>query len=257
MPMFFRDKHQRHAVKFKYSREEKSVSFVANLITFLKGIFYVVTFFVLGLSILLWTKRSNFPVEKIKIIARYEHVSPKILQDIVSSFVQRSFFDVDVVNLQRKLLQIPWIYGVSIQRQWPNTLLIDVREQAPVARWKKYALLNTYGQVFTPPEESFPSSLPILSGPDEKAAQIFHDYQIMQKTLNQLRFKIAQIELDASSSWNIVLDNGLILYLNSEAYFGQLENFVKVYPRIVNTNPGGKMHVIDLRYSNGAAVKWE
>jgi cell division protein FtsQ len=254
-----RSRHVGQAVKHFNNVEwaKPKTKAASKFAPFFKILFSVILIVLLGSALLFWPKQNNFPVEKIKIVANYEHITPKALQGVVSSYVQNGFFDLDMIGLQHKLRQMPWVYAVSVQRKWPNTIEINVVEQDAKARWKDISLLNSYGQLFYPDNGVLPSNLPILFGPDTEAQRIFQDYQIMQKTLTDLKFKILRLDLVVPNSWHITFDNGLNLYLNDESYLEQLQNFVKVYPKIARTKPNGKIRVVDLRYSHGMAVKWE
>lgn len=199
---------------------------------------------------------DNFPIERVKIIAPYEHIPPKMLQEVVSSFATRGFFGLDVISLKQRLLALPWVYAVMIKREWPDTIVINIFEQKAVAKWNNEALLNQEGNVFRPAKGSFPDSLPLLFGPDPNAPQVWENYQKMQVELNALHFNIAQLNLDSQGFWHAILNNGEEMFISYNNFLEHVQDFIAAYPKIVESHHDGHWRSIDLRYDDGVAVKW-
>jgi len=100
---------------------------------------WVILIIIIG-SGFIWGGRTlqnpeNFPIEKIRISAPYEHITPEMLQQVIGSFATRGFFGLNVVTLKQQLLVLPWVYEVMIKREWPDTLVINILEQKAVAEW--------------------------------------------------------------------------------------------------------------------------
>lgn len=199
---------------------------------------------------------DNFPIEKVKIIAPYERITPKMLQEVVSTFATRGFFGLDVISLKQRLLALPWIYAVVIKREWPDTIIISIFEQKAVAEWNNEALLNPEGTIFRPAKESFPAQLPQLFGTDTNASQVWINYQKMQIELNALHFNIAQLSLDSQGFWHAILNNGEEMFISYNNPLGHLQDFITAYPKIIESHHDNRWRSIDLRYEDGVAVKW-
>jgi len=203
-----------------------------------------------------YTKPVNFPIKNVKIFATYDHVEQKPLQKIVSSYLDNGFFYLNVIGLKQQLLKLPWVYAVSIQRQWPDTVTINVAEQHPILQWGTKALINPEGTVFTPPPSSFPKDLPIIFGPQEKEPEIFALYQKMLLTLEPLDLVIKQLVLKSHHHWEIILNNNTIVYLKEAEPITQLELLASLY-RKVTAEHDKPPKSIDLRYQSGLAIKWD
>lgn len=39
-------------------------------------------------------------------------------------------------QLRQELQSHPWIHQVSVRREWPSTLKVEVVEEVPIARWE-------------------------------------------------------------------------------------------------------------------------
>lgn len=57
-------------------------------------------------------------------------------------------------------------------------------------------------------------------------------------------------------SWRVRLENGIAIELGNADILMRLSDFVSIYPKIIGDN-AKDVDSIDLRYSNGVAVKWK
>jgi len=221
-------------------------------LVFLTAVFFVVLIYFIVLN----TKPSSAPIKKIKIVANFTHLSRPDLQGIINPYLKNGFYYCNTFGLKRKLLELPWVYAVTIERIWPDTFIISFVEQTPVAKWNERALFNSAGVLFSPPRVTFPTGLPILSGPEGGDQEIFQQYREMQHLLEPLKLKIEQLALSPQHYWIVRLNNGTSLYLGETANLSQLRMLVGLYSRIMANHPTAPI-AIDMRYSNGLAVKWQ
>jgi cell division protein FtsQ len=204
-----------------------------------------------------YTKPSNFPVMHVKIVATFEHTNQELLQKIIAPYINYGFFYLNVIGLKHQLLKLPWVYAVSITREWPDTLSISVVEQHPLAQWGNEALVNSEGKIFSAPVESFPSGLPVIFGPTNRVTEIFEDYQKIEPLVETINAKVKQLVLLADQNyWELTLENGMAIFLKPKDPAGQLQFFLKLYPKIIANHPAPPKS-IDLRYDIGFAIKWD
>jgi cell division protein FtsQ len=161
-----------------------------------------------------------------------------------------------VDKIKQSILQLPWVYAVSINRVWPNKLVIKITEQQAMARWNNNALLNSNADIFIPNAADLPNDLPNLFGPNDQAEEVWHSYQEMNQAIKNLGLDITGLGLNSQGCSRLVLNNGINVILGNEAIMKRFYEFIKVYPKIIGVN-GKNVANVDLRYSNGLAIKWK
>ena len=213
------------------------------------------------LFFLLWrtwdyTKHRNFPIKQVKIISACEHVDKKILQNTIESYAANGFFHLNAIGMKQQLLKMPWVYAISVQRKWPDTIIVNVVEQKAVLQWGDKSLVNDKGDVFIPPISTFPKELPVIFGPEEKELEIFALYQKAKQQFEPLDLSIKKIFLNPQHHWEILLSNNTMVYLKENDPLKQIKFLVDLYKRITASHDGAPK-TIDLRYNtNGLAIKW-
>ena len=217
----------------------------------------------------LWLAQSvPWPVRQVLVEGRADAVRVPLqavdlpgLQQQVSGFLEAGLWSLDQAGLTETLERLPWIAKVWMVRDWPDTLLIQVEEYRPQARWQalsapsetaqQVALLDAQGRIFQVPATQMLPALPVLSGPDGSQADIFADYQQSRQILRQAGLEILSLARDARQAWTIELSNGIKLALGRQAAAARLQRFVAFYQQ-PRTNT--RIKHVDLRYTQGMAV---
>ncbi len=90
----------------------------------------------------------------------------------------KSIFHIPLAERRRRLLAVDWIEDASVQRIWPNQLIVKVRERRPVAFAKlplgvsgkfRYLLIDAQGVLLSVPHRRF--DFPVLTGVPEDQAE--------------------------------------------------------------------------------------
>lgn len=199
---------------------------------------------------------NNFPIKNIQIEASYQHINPQTLQQVIAPYIKGSFFSLNISKISKHIMALPWIYAVDISRIWPDGIIINVTEQTPIARWNNNSLLNSNADIFSPDKSTMPDNLPLLSGPDDQAAEVLQYYEIMSQALSAINLKIVQLDLDAQGSWHLLLNDGITALLGNTNVMSRLQTFIKVYHKVVGKKEKDVAR-IDLRYNTGFSIKWK
>lgn len=203
---------------------------------------------------------ATLPITSVRIEGRFTHVTAVELQQKLAAVTSGNFLRVDVDAIRQTALALPWVNSVSVQRVWPDTLRVSITEHLAAATWAETAdgqalgLLNASGTLFTPEHSSYPEGLPTLLGPHGAHTTLLGHYQAMNQTLLPLGLRIKRLAQDNRRAFSLTLDNGIELALGRSDSYARLMRFVRAWPSLQNSTV--QPVSIDLRYSNGLAVRW-
>lgn len=225
-----------------------------------KGILICIIFGLIaaiGWTIFVLKNPEKFPLRVIKInVVNQNHLNPIVIKNVVSNNIHGSFFSFQAPQLRDALLALPWIHDVSFRRIWPDQLIINVQEQQAVARWDNNALLNAQGEIFQPPQNSFPLNLPLLSGPTTSEQEVWQCWQQLSQILSPLGVHITALSLSPRHSWELILNGQMQVVLGRESIDQRINHFIEIYPKVIKDRQSD-VERVDLRYPNGVAIRWK
>lgn len=220
-----------------------------------RAVLLLVAGLLMGLLLQYLADPSTLPIRKIRVQGALVHVNEAMLRDSVVEKVQGGYFNIDVATLRQTVEQLAWVKTASVRRVWPDTVVIHVVEQQPLATWAEGGLVNTEGEVFTPTSSDDFKQLPRFSAPSGMQQSVTELYRDLSAQLAPLGLRIASLQLDARRAVQVQLENGMELALGREERLARLQRFVKVYQKTLAQH-AMQIQRVDLRYSNGMAVQW-
>ncbi len=198
---------------------------------------------------------ATLPISKIRVQGAFVHLDERMLQRAVE-MEKQGFFSVDIDVVKQRVEQLPWVAQASVRRIWPDTLGIEVVEQKALARWASGGLVNDTGRNFSPAADSYPSNLPLFSGPQNMLAMMGEQYRRNSALLLRAGLSITVLAINSRRALTLQLDNGIELVLGRRQTQARLKRFITVYRKLLATRAADIARV-DLRYSNGMSVQWK
>jgi len=252
-------------------------SIESNLIAQRSPVAFVLglTFFIvvlLSLVLISWWLTQQFigqesaPVTSVVISGEMPYSKRSDIMAAVDTVDLGNFFQVDVNEVQGKLLNLPWVASVAVRKRWPNELKIYVVDQSPVALWNGEFLVNQAGHVFQADMERITHYLPSFFGPEGTEVLALKNYRDLNALLAFNTLKIDELILSERFSWQLTLNDGVTLNLGREERVKRVQRFMDLYPRIKAELKAKKIRekdknqavdYIDLRYDTGLAVGWK
>ncbi len=196
----------------------------------------------------------NRPVTEFAVVSMQQQVMKAEVAEIFEQYKGTGFFKFDVIEFRNQLEEHPWVYQAAVKRIWPNRLAIKITEQVAIARWGSDALLNQYGDLFSPSSMRNLMALPELSGPDAKQVEVMRQYQVFNQVLFPEGLRLTGLALSHRGSWELVLNNELQVKVGRAAVTERLQRFVGFYVGLSQSQVA-LFDSVDLRYPNGIAVK--
>ena len=99
-------------------------------------------------------------------------------------------------------------------------------------------------------------SLPFFKGPTGYQKVMADKYRTMSHALHQAGLEITELVVSPRRAWSLRLNNGILLRLGRENMIGRVDRLIKVFDSVLRSRVKD-IYAIDLRYSNGFAVKWK
>ena len=206
-----------------------------------------------------------FTIEQIQIEGTHQRVDPAFIEKVAWNNVNGNYFRVDLDLIETELREIPGLYSIAIRRVWPSLLHISVTESAGLAKWSGLStgssdsieeLLNL------PPQREF-KLVPDLLGPIGKKQDVLNTYLKADRRLWPLGLEIVEVRLDESRDWKFKIATSRLtghkyfyLVVGPKNLMTQVDDFVVVF-ELVLRNQVERLESVDLRYTNGLAVKWK
>lgn len=198
----------------------------------------------------------NMPLRSVQIEGEFRKLSTDVLQKAVGGVAQGGFFTVNVAAVQRAAESLPWVASARVRRVWPDTLQLQIVERRAAARWGDAGLLSMSGQLFMPDAASISPNLPQLNGPEELRRRVMETYIAMTAALAPIGRRVSELQVDKRRAWLLRLDSGVELRLGKDNTLDRVERFVRIYPTVFAVRET-ELKTVDLRYSNGFAVRWD
>ena len=197
------------------------------------------------------TQMPIFPLREVELTGRIAHTTRDQVHAIMAGQLKGNFFTLDLDAARATFQKLPWVRRVTVRRQWPDRLDVDIEEHIALAHWRESALVNTYGELF---EAATSEDLPVFIAPDGTAAELVQRYQAFRNLLEPLGKRPVQVLLSDRRAWELKLDDGDVLELGRSQMDERLQRLVTSYDRTLARLPD-RHYRIDLRYPNGFAVR--
>ncbi len=207
-----------------------------------------------GLGIVKLLDPQTLPLRALAVAGEFRHVGAEQVREIVAPYASHGFFAVDVAALKRALTGVPWVYAVTVRREWPETLSVTVYEQVALARWGDNAVVNNLGRLFFPPLDTVPTDLPQLLGPADSEAEVAAGLRVLREALSPLDMQVQQLRLDERRSWQLTTDTGMEILLGRQDIERRIARFVGFYAGLHEEHGTARIARVDLRYGNGFTV---
>lgn len=199
---------------------------------------------------------GTLPIRTVRVEGGFRHLDPERLKQLALPWVRGGFFNVRLHALEKSLNELPWVKSVSIRRRWPDTVIIQVQEQQPIAQWGDDGLLNAQGQVFRPAPDTFPKGLPRLSGPEGSERQLVEHFIAADHLLQPVGLQPVGLQEDARRAWDLRLASGIRIAVGRDGFDARLAQLAEIFPAVLKSRKD-EIASIDLRYTNGLAVGWK
>ncbi len=212
---------------------------------------------------LLNKKFNIIGVGKLKIIisgtqrSNEKHIESVVLAEVNLAYKKHELDDRPLQNIISKIKELsPWIDNVSINRQFPNKIAVEIEEYQPFVVWegkgKKYAVDKNGHNIEIDSSDHQFDSIIVLSGNDAyKNVNSLFNIFVNDPAVSQDIYSATWV---SNRRWDIRFNNGLIIKLPES-------NISKAWQRLMQIKEveGAFSHlkVIDLRISDKIYLEYK
>lgn len=162
------------------------------------------------------TARAGFALRELKVEGRNETAKEDILAAVAAGKGD-PILGLDIEAVRERLVALPWIVEASVERRFPDELVVAVKEAEPMALWQKRQqlfLVSRDGDVIEAANIKKYAKLLIIVGDDApQHAQPLFDMLALEPAL---RSHVAAAVFVGKRRWNLRLDNGIDVKLPEE-----------------------------------------
>ena len=195
------------------------------------------------------------PVRKVTLEGQFQRVSTVDVEQVLRRSLHGGFVTANLDGLRQAIEALAWVDRARVQRRWPDTIVVEVLEQQPAARWGDDGLLNTRGELFVSGARYLPPELPRLDGPPGTEALVAQRYLAVQGRLLDVGLRLNALRLDPRGAWEMDLSNGVTIRLGRSQVDQRTDRFLRVAAQVIAGRAAEIEHV-DMRYSNGFSIGW-
>jgi cell division protein FtsQ len=198
---------------------------------------------------------SYFQIKEV-IVNGCKEITEKEILSYAAIKPSQNLLAINLGTMTRRIESNPWVKEVSIGREFPNRLIINLQERTAVALVKRdngFNLLDVDGVVFKKHEKNDEVDIPVLNGcsSDDNESVIF------TKSLELLRYlsasnefptirNIAEIHGHEVFGLSLFTDSGLCIRLGFDSYENKLKRLNTVMADLERRNMKLGFLLIDL-----------
>lgn len=187
------------------------------------------------------------------IYGNHDYTSRETIQAVIKPYEHQAMFSVPLRLVQTKLQQLPWVYRVDLERQWPDRVVARFESYDIAWRWGKDGLISRRGHAFK--VNAIPERyvhLPILNDSFEHLNTTIAWYKNIEKTTKSKGFSIDSLTYQPIIGWSIRFDGDRVLYLGRRHVNQRFHRFLD---QVNIMGLDAKSHwQWDGRYANGFAL---
>ena len=202
--------------------------------------------------ILTFTYKSgiiSFPIEEIEIISSDKKYNEKKLSKYIDSIYGNDLLLSNIDMIQKNIISDEWISDVEVIKSFPSKLSIRIIEHQPLAIYNNQ-IMSKSGILIR--SSSNLGNLPVVVDKQKRPTVA---YDILSSSLDGLKkINLVVKKIEIYHSLIKIYTSSMVLISDKTNFKKNIQRLVLSFSDLKNTY-GKKITSIDMRYSNGFAIK--
>lgn len=189
------------------------------------------------------------------------HVNALTIREAALPKIKGNFFTSNLDSVRAAFEAVPWVRKASVQRDWPNKLIVTLEEHEVLGTWGDAGrLLSVQGDVFTANLAEAEEDVELIgfSGPDGSEKDVLAHYAKFKEWFQKIHLAPEIVNYSARYAWSVTLNNGMRVELGRTAddvsLKKRVDELLTVYPQLL-ASLQDRIESVDMRYPNGLALK--
>jgi cell division protein FtsQ len=210
-------------------------------------------------------QRPMFTLTAIRIEAvdkgNLRHVNALTIRNAAVPKIKGNFFTSNLDLVRAAFETVPWVRKASVQREWPNKLIVVLEEHEVLGTWgDEGRLISAKGDVFTAnlAEAEDDADLIEFVGPQGSEKEVLARYLDFKKWFAVINLEPDAVQYSNRYAWSLKLSNGMKVELgrmqDESSLKKRVDQLLAVYPQLL-TSLRDSIESVDMRYPNGLALK--
>ena len=213
---------------------------------------YKYLFLLFFLILILVSYKSDYfyyPIDEISIISKNKKYNQKILNKYIDTLYEKNLLTINIDEIQETILSDIWIRDAEIVKSFPSKLNIKIIQHIPIAIYNSNIITSTGTLI----ESSHPHKhLPTVV---DHSDNIKSASKILSFSLNNLEKIDLRVEkIIIYHSLIKIYASDILLITDKEKFKLNLKRLVTSFDKLHEIF-NKKINSIDMRYSNGFAIK--
>lgn len=219
-------------------------------------------FLLVGLCLWLFflgvTKSSYFALKQVEVVGNLKELTqPEVLKASGLS-LKTNLFRIPLKEVEKNILQLPWVHSVLIRREIPATLWVHVKEKKAKAILldKKLYFVSKEGVAFKEVESELALDLPVITGlrKEDSLVDAMGLVEFLREIPNFKVFGLSEIHYNEAEGFSIVTLLGpMEIKLGKENFETKIERLKTIWSSFGTRL--GRIRGLDLDYEDRAFVK--
>ena len=191
----------------------------------------------------------SFPIEEIEIISSDKKYNEKKLSKYIDSIYGNDLLLSNIDMIQKNIISDEWISDVEVIKSFPSKLSIRIIEHQPLAIYNNQ-IMSKSGILIR--SSSNLGNLPVVVDKQKRPTVA---YDILSSSLDGLKkINLVVKKIEIYHSLIKIYTTSIILISDKTNFKKNIQRLVPSFSDLKNTY-GKKITSIDMRYSNGFAIK--
>ena len=212
---------------------------------------YILYIVLLGILILIYKSGIiSFPIQEVSIITSDKKYNENKLNKYIDSLYGKDLLLSNIDTIQKVIISDDWISDAEVTKSFPSKITIRIIQHEPMAFYNNQIVSKT-GILINSSTSSL-KGLPIITDKNKELTSAYDIYSLSLFNLKKIDLVVKKIEI--YHSLIKIHTTSIVLITDRTNFEKNILRLVALFDDLNNTY-GKNITSIDMRYSNGFAIK--